>query len=95
MYRAISRKLLDKYIRDRSSESGDESWSPKRPCTVRTVPHVRWRPSLISMLLGSRDKRPLPLRGAAEASRDEGSNDHERDNNLDRHGYVSHLALFL
>jgi hypothetical protein len=33
--------------------------------------------------------------GAAEASRDEGGNDHKRDNALDRSGFFSHLVLIL
>jgi hypothetical protein len=32
---------------------------------------------------------------AAEASRDEGSDDHEGDKSLDGNGYVSHLASFV
>jgi hypothetical protein len=53
-------------------------------------------PVLLPIVASSRDSFAITyIAGAAEASRDEGSNDHERDNDFDRSGYVSHLALIL
>jgi hypothetical protein len=43
----------------------------------------------------SRDPFTTYIDGAAEASRYEGSNDHEGENKLDRNGYGSHPGFFL
>ena len=50
-------------------------------------------PSSLPIVSSSRNSLTFTyIAGAAEAIRDEGGDDHERDNNLDRSGYVGHLA---
>jgi hypothetical protein len=53
-------------------------------------------PVLLPVVSSSQDSFAITyIARAAEVSRDEGSDDHERDNSLDRSGYVGHLALIL
>jgi hypothetical protein len=56
---------------------------------------LSWRKSEPPSPLLYEDPFATYINGAAEASRYEGSDDHEKDNSLDRSGYDCHLALIL